>query len=225
MKTSILKLNFLYTYRYEIFFFSQIIILFASLLFPKEIYTVVISDFLFLINISAGYVIFSRKRKKSWVSISLLLLAILLFLYRLIDNNENIAVDYMKVLIYFIFYTIITFEIVKQVWRTNEVNKNVIFGLMSGYVSIGLLGFFVFFSIELATPNSFHGLIVNGTISENINSLMYFSYITLMTIGYGDIIPITVIAQKATMFIALMGQFYMVIVTAVVVEKYMRSAQ
>jgi hypothetical protein len=46
-----------------------------------------------------------------------------------------------------------------------------------------------------------------------------------MTIGYGDIIPITVIAQKATMFIALMGQFYMVIVTAVVVEKYMRSAQ
>jgi hypothetical protein len=131
----------------------------------------------------------------------------------------------MKVLIYFVFYTIITFEIVLQVWRTNEVNKNVIFGLMSGYVSIGLLGFFVFFSIELATPHSFQGLLIDGTISDKIDSLMYFSYITLMTIGYGDITPITDIAQKATMFFAMMGQFYMVIVTAVVIEKYIRNSQ
>jgi hypothetical protein len=133
-------------------------------------------------------------------------------------------ITYIKFAIYFVFYTLITFEIVKQVWRAKEVNKNVIFGLMSGYASIGLLGFFVFLSIELASPNSFKGLIIGGSLTDNIDSLMYFSYITLMTIGYGDITPVTNIAQKATMLFAMMGQFYLVIVTAVVVEKYIRHS-
>jgi hypothetical protein len=83
----------------------------------------------------------------------------------------------------------------------------------------------VFFSIELAAPNSFSGMVEGGNISDKINSLIYYSYITLMTIGYGDITPISDVAQKATMFFAMIGQFYMVIVTAVVVEKYIRHSE
>ena len=53
---------------------------------------------------------------------------------------------------------------------------------------------------------------------------MYFAYITLMTIGYGDILPITDLAQKASMFIGLIGQFYLVILTAIVVGKYINQS-
>ncbi|PWK17942.1 potassium channel family protein [Xanthomarina spongicola] len=214
----------LYTYRFELFFFSLIAILFGSLLFPKVLFAEIISHILFLVNISSGYVIFSKRRKQSKISILLFFLALSVFLYRFVGNNTNTTIDYIKVSIYFIFYTLITFEIIRQVWQAKEVNKKVIFGLMSGYVSIGLLGFFVFFSIELAAPNSFNGLVEGATITNNIDSLIYYSYITLMTIGYGDITPISDIAQKATMFFAMMGQFYMVIVTAVVVEKYIRHS-
>ena len=59
-----------------------------------------------------------------------------------------------------------------------------------------------------------------------VEQLMYFSYITLMTIGYGDILPVTPIAHKAAMFIGLIGQFYLVILTAIVVGKFInQSAQ
>jgi voltage-gated potassium channel len=44
-----------------------------------------------------------------------------------------------------------------------------------------------------------------------------------MTIGYGDISPITPIAQKATIFIGLIGQFYLVVLTAIVVGKYINQ--
>ncbi|TYA56006.1 potassium channel family protein [Formosa maritima] len=214
----------LYTYRFELFFFSQIAILFGSIVFPKVLFTEIISHLLFLINISSGYVIFSRNREQSKISILLLIIAVIVFLYRFIGNNEKDLIDYIKVAIYFVFYSLITFEIVRQVWQSEKVNRNVIFGLMSGYISIGLIGFFVFFSIELAEPNSFKGLIEGGTITDNLDSLLYYSYITLMTIGYGDITPISDIAQKTTMFFAMLGQFYMVIVTAVVVEKYIRHS-
>ena len=62
---------------------------------------------------------------------------------------------------------------------------------------------------------------MNNTSTDVLtDKLMYFSFITLMTIGYGDILPVTSLAQKATMFVGLIGQFYLVIITAVVVEKY-----
>jgi len=55
------------------------------------------------------------------------------------------------------------------------------------------------------------------------DGLMYFSFVTLLTIGYGDIIPITQIAQKATIFVGLIGQFYLVILTAITVGKYLNQ--
>jgi voltage-gated potassium channel Kch len=123
--------------------------------------------------------------------------------------------------VYFIFYIIVSIQIIKQVLKTKSVSKNVIFGLMSGYLSIGLIAFFVFVSIEIAAPNSFSGLMVHGTaFSNKIDSLLYYSYITLLTIGYGDIIPVTAIAQKAAVLVGVVGQFYIVIVTTLVIEKY-----
>ena len=59
-------------------------------------------------------------------------------------------------------------------------------------------------------------------VAIELDSIMYYSYITLMTIGYGDIVPATPLAQKATILTGLMGQFYLVIVTAIVVGKYIK---
>jgi voltage-gated potassium channel Kch len=52
---------------------------------------------------------------------------------------------------------------------------------------------------------------------------MYFSFTTLLTIGYGDILPITQVAQKAAIFVGLTGQFYLVILTAITVGKYLNQ--
>ncbi|MDB9961511.1 potassium channel family protein [Oceanihabitans sp.] len=93
---------------------------------------------------------------------------------------------------------------------------------MSGYISLGLLGFFTFFCIELVSPGSFVGILVDLTIEDKIDDLLYFSYITIMTIGYGDISPATEIARSTTVLFGIIGQFYLVIVTAVVIEKYIR---
>ncbi|NAS32027.1 hypothetical protein GTQ40_13660 [Flavobacteriaceae bacterium R38] len=58
-----------------------------------------------------------------------------------------------------------------------------------------------------------------------MDSLIYYSYITLLTIGYGEIVPVTPVAQKAAILVGLIGQFYIVIITAVVVEKYIKHSK
>ena len=53
---------------------------------------------------------------------------------------------------------------------------------------------------------------------------MYYSYITLLTIGYGDILPVSALAHKAAILIGLMGQIYLVVITAIVVGKYINQS-
>lgn len=72
---------------------------------------------------------------------------------------------------------------------------------------------------------AFQGILINNqdvaTFSE---AILYYSFITLMTIGYGEIVPVIPVAQKAAILVGLIGQFYLVIVTAVVIEKYIRHS-
>ena len=76
----------------------------------------------------------------------------------------------------------------------------------------------------MVEAGSFQGLLLEGDPSNTITErLMYFSYITMLTIGYGDILPTNLLAQKAAVLIGLIGQFYLVIITAIIVGKYINQ--
>ncbi|WP_298511081.1 potassium channel family protein [uncultured Kordia sp.] len=72
-------------------------------------------------------------------------------------------------------------------------------------------------------PSSFKGILDASHGDTLLEQLMYFSYITLLTIGYGDIVPVTAIARKATILIGLIGQIYLVIITSIIVGKYINQ--
>ena len=211
----------LYRLRFELFFLSLMAILFSSLFFPTSFYIDQALPVLFIVNVIVGLVIFLHDKERSWITVGLLILVFGTYAFSLI-YSQNDTVDYIKFGAFFVFYIIITLEVIKQVWKAKTVDKSVIFGLMSGYICLGLLAFFAFVSIELTTPNSSKGLPLDATFPQKASNLLYYSYVTLMTIGYGDITPTTGTAQKASILFAMIGQFYLVIITAVVIEKYIR---
>jgi len=214
----------LYPKRFEVFFFSQIAVLFGSLIVPIALFENILSPILFQINLLAGILLISKKPKLMWFFIILLAAAVVIFGSSLVENRNEKLFDFIRMCIYFLFYVIVTFEIIKQVWQTKLVNKNVIFGMISGYISLGLIGFFICLSIEMGNPHSFEGLLITGASPNGLTErIMYYSYTTLLTIGYGDIHPITPLAQKAAVLIGLAGQFYLVIITAIVVGKYINQ--
>jgi hypothetical protein len=215
----------LYHIRFELFLSSQVAILFGSLVVPPVFFESILEPILFLINLMAGVVLISQSRKLMWFSICVLALNTILFGISTSVGDESRDMGLLRLFGYFLFYVVVTIQIIKQVWYAEKANKNVIFGLTSGYISLGLIGFFIFFTIELMMPGSFQGglLLDKSTTDVLTDKLMYFGFITLMTIGYGDILPATALAQKATMFVGLIGQFYLVIITAVVVGKFIQQ--
>ena len=173
----------------------------------------------------AGILLISKNRLLAAFFLLLFVLSLVAFGSSFVVRTETIDhFQYLRLVVFFVFYGCVTVNIIRQVWQSQEVNKNVIFGLMSGYVSLGLLGFFLFLSIQIVQPGSFNGLMIDGVNDGTMmDSLLYYSYITLLTIGYGEIFPMTPVAQKAAILVGLIGQFYLVIITAVVVEKYIQT--
>lgn len=213
-----------YKYRYELFLFTQLAILFGSLVFDIDFYQTILSPLFFTANLIAGIVLISIKKKLMWFFIILLSLDILTFGFSFSESNTLSLTSYLRFLIYFLFYIFVSYEIIKNVWNAKLIERDVILGMISGYISLGFIGYFVFLSVNLGYPNSFEGLNIVEIGKESYSEgLMYFSYITLLTIGYGDISPLTPVAQKATIFVGLLGQFYLVIITSITVGKYLNQ--
>lgn len=214
----------LYKHRYEIFFTTQLFILFGSLLFPSAFFENILTPILFLVNTIAGVLLISKKKKLMWFLILLFAVSLTVFGSSMMNREAEFQDNFLiRLSVYFIFYIIVTHQIIMQIWKAKRVNNTVVIGLMCGYLSLGFIAFFLFTTIELLEPNSFKGIVMEtNNVTLGLDSIMYYSYITLMTIGYGDIVPATPLAQKAALITGLMGQFYLVIITAIIVGKYLQ---
>ena len=209
-------------YRFELYLISFSLILFGDLFFPEKVFNSWISPLLSLLALASGYVILSVRKKTRLLFGGFFSIALLSQVMQLIGVGQEIqGVRVAYYLIFSTFFTLVTVVIILQVWKARQVNQNLIFGVMGGYISLGLVAFFLLLGIEYAQPGSFHGL--DPEASTLHKDLLYFTYITLMTIGYGDISPVGPLARKAAVLIGLLGQFYLVIITALVVGKYLNA--
>lgn len=217
-------LESLYKYRFELFLVSQIAILFGSLVMPVNLFEL-LSPIFFYLNILAGSLFIGSKMKRNLMLI-VLILAVIGGVFTLTEVYPSKTLNYIKFGLLFLFYLVVTYKIISRIWNAALVDKNVILGVISGFISLGLVGFCLCLSIEIMHPNSFSGIeLVNDVGNTLTERLLYYSYITLMTIGYGDILPTTLLAQKATIVIGLIGQFYLVIVTGIIVGKFVNQKQ
>ncbi|HHP7241543.1 MAG TPA: ion channel [Cyclobacteriaceae bacterium] len=204
---------------------SQLAMLFGSLFFAAELFEYRIQPSLITLSIAAGINLISRNKLLMWFFIALFLIALFLFGSNFFIKSESTDNLLLRVAIYLLFSTVISISLIQQVWKASFVNKNVIMGLVSGYISLGFVSFFLFMLIEIINPGAFKGILLDtDNLMIRADSIMYYAFITLLTIGYGEIVPVIPVAQKAAIFTGLAGQFYLIIITTVVLEKYIRHS-
>ena len=100
-----------------------------------------------------------------------------------------------------------------QVLLTGTVDINIIVGSVALYLLIGLI-WSIFYTILLEfSPDALNG-IDPGMWYDNYPLTTYFSFVTLTTLGYGDISPATPVAQVIVILEAITGMFYLAVIVA-----------
>ena len=109
--------------------------------------------------------------------------------------------------------------------RSHTVTLELLVGVINVYLMIGLAFAYVYGLIELLQPGSFTRMEDLAAIPDRILYFLYFSFITMSTLGYGDISPLTPYGMTAAYVEAIFGQLYLAILVARLVSIYIgRSA-
>jgi Ion channel len=149
-----------------------------------------------------------------------LLLAVPLFLARWALHVVDIhwlAVGWPLLGIAFFAFTAMV--LLRQVLSDTTVTTDTIAGSISVYLLLSVIWALIFSLIEAAHPGSFH---VNGSPFEisgsayhsQLPAFLYLSLITISTVGYGDIVPVTQPARMLAALEGVIGQLYLAVLIA-----------
>jgi hypothetical protein len=164
--------------------------------------------FFFVIFLSAVYAV-SQKRSTFIIALIMaLLMESLILLSHLMDISSFRTIGNILTIL-FIGYTATV--ILSYLFTEDEITGDVIMGAICVYFLIGLAWAFIFFTLELFQPGSFQMPQGQGT---DLSHFSYYSYVTLTTLGYGDITPISTQARSLALLEAIMGQLYIAILVA-----------
>lgn len=128
-----------------------------------------------------------------------------------------------------IFLSYIVFHLARYLFETNEISQDMIYASMCLYLMLGLIWAFIYFSIEINSPGSFSISNEDAASANNprllLSQFSYYSYVTLSTLGYGDITPITRVPRAWAVLESMIGQFYLAIVVARLVSLHISSTK
>jgi len=112
-------------------------------------------------------------------------------------------------------------NLLRFVLRAPSVDVEVLCASISAYLMLGLIWTMAYWLVEQLTPGAFAFNTTTGTkeTMEGFNAF-YFSFITLSTVGYGDITPVSKVARMLAAMEAMTGLFYVAVLIARLVSLY-----
>lgn len=105
--------------------------------------------------------------------------------------------------------------VLARVLTHERVTRQTVLGAICGYLMIGFLFAFVYAGLTFVMPDA---IAIGGqpldaeqvtNLDQHVAELAYFSFITLATVGYGDIVPVSPLARSLVVLEALLGQLYL----------------
>jgi len=168
-----------------------------------------LTDIFFGLILLSGIYAFSQQGKTFFVALVVAIPALLLEATSHFLVSEPIVI--IKRIVFALFLAYLLVIILSHIFKAKKVTEDLITGAICTYFLLGMVWAFVFYLLELARPGSFSFAI---TFQQDVGSFIYYSFITLATVGYGDIVPLTSPARSLAVLEAVTGQLYLAVTIA-----------
>ncbi len=178
-----------------------------------------IGDVIFTVVLIAAAYSASEKRRVLYMAVGILVPTVIVSW--LAHFNKDHYLFLANHLLLILFFAYIGVAILRSVIRDERVTVDKISAALCSYLLLGMIWSFIFSLLELVIPGSFHLPHEAGAVgaedlylASGFKNALYFSFVTLTTLGYGDITPVSRLAQNLCVMEAVMGQVYMTVLVA-----------
>jgi len=127
--------------------------------------------------------------------------------------TETLLLQYLALTAVLVFFFLSCVIAVYDVLFGGVIDINRLVGAACIYLLSGSMWGIVYFLLSVVSPGSFVG-ITGETWSEQLNEFTYHSFVTLTTLGYGDITPAAPVARTLNYLEAVLGQLYLTVLVA-----------
>ena len=112
--------------------------------------------------------------------------------------------------------------VVAQTFRSGPITVHRIMGGVAAYLLLGAIWAEAYALVEMLYPGSFQGPV---HVADGPRAWLYFSFVTLATVGYGDVLPVHPLARSLAMLEAVTGSLFLTILLARLVTLATMSGQ
>lgn len=192
---------------------------FLGPIFAKDEHGPSIGDVIFTVVLIMAAYSASEKRRVLYMAVFILVpTAVVSWLAHFHKSYSLFVGNHLLLILFFVYIGV---AILGNVFRNERVTLDKINAALCSYLLLGMVWSFIFSLLELVVPGSFHlppGSHVAGAddvyLASGFRNALYFSFVTLTTLGYGDITPASRLAQNLCAMEAVMGQVYMTVLVA-----------
>ncbi|NBX66230.1 MAG: two pore domain potassium channel family protein [Proteobacteria bacterium] len=208
-------LRSLLKHRFGVLLFLQVLMLQAAAfaqgsLFKEEIFLLALLGML----MASGFVILKGTRYLvQFLIVAFCALVANLFGYFSSSSMADVSASFANL----VFMVWVLIAMVSRVFFDRKVDENIILGAACLYIHIGMTFGFIYLMVDYFAPGSFNSVINIGApaeISRLLGHFLYYSFVTLSTVGYGDIAPISPPARYISVLEAIIGQLYLAIMVS-----------
>jgi voltage-gated potassium channel len=162
-------------------------------------------------------------RKGRWVLPAILVAAVVL---RVVSSQaDNAALGIVSLVLWTLIALYAVFGTLRFSLRSTVITSEHLYAALGAYLLVGVFLGVLYFSSMQVWPDS---ITVSGEGASRPFSLLngiYFSFITLATVGYGDFVPGNDIVRGVAIVEAIAGQFYLAVMIARLMSMYMSEAR
>jgi hypothetical protein len=134
-----------------------------------------------------------------------------------LDDGRAALFNWALLLHALVYFSVIVL-LLRYVFGPEVMDGDRLWGAAAAYLMIGILWCFLYALVELEQKQTF--LVRGEPANLELTGLLYFSFSTLTTIGFGDIVPLSRAAQVAAIFEGIVGTLFLAILIAKLVGVY-----
>jgi hypothetical protein len=184
--------------------------LFMTPFFPVSLHKVVGQVFFSLIFFASVFALDTGRRAMWVIAVTALVTEWLGYWTRLP------LVYYGSTMINIVFFQVIVIKLLIQIAKSRKTDASIILESINGYLMMGLM-FTSWVAIAMAYDPGAFNFYTDEPVAVDY---AYFTFVTMTTLGYGDVTPQLPFARSLAMLISTAGQMYVAVIIAMLVGKY-----